>query len=82
MEQALVADHGIDASRLEANGVGPLAPVSNNTGDAGRALDVTEVSLLSIDALGMTLTDDHAPVESLLAPVVRKRADGGLRSRR
>lgn len=36
---ALVANHGIDADRLDTNGVGPLAPVSNNTDQAGRALN-------------------------------------------
>ena len=50
--------------------------------DDGRALDVREVPLMSVDSTGTELTDHHAPVESLLAPVVRKRADGGLRSRR
>ncbi len=62
--------------------------------DEGRALDVREIpdALKGLDydrsLLGMAdrtgaflLTDDHAPVEALLAPVVRKRADGGLRRR-
>ncbi|MDH3687297.1 MAG: OmpA family protein [Myxococcales bacterium] len=39
VKDALIADHGVDASRLETRGVGPLAPVSNNTGDSGRALN-------------------------------------------
>ena len=39
VKAALVADYGVDATRLEARGVGPLTPVSNNTGDAGRALN-------------------------------------------
>jgi len=47
--------------------------------DAGRVLEVRDVT---DGAHGPVLTDDHAPVESLLAPVVRRRADGGLRSRR
>jgi OOP family OmpA-OmpF porin len=34
---ALVGAHGIDASRLEGHGVGPLAPVDTNASDAGRA---------------------------------------------
>jgi outer membrane protein OmpA-like peptidoglycan-associated protein len=33
---ALVKDHGIAAARLEAQGVGPLAPRSSNSADAGR----------------------------------------------
>lgn len=37
--EALVAEHGIVAERLEARGVGPLSPVSNNTGPAGRGLN-------------------------------------------
>jgi len=32
----LVSDYGIDAGRLHAAGVGPLAPVLANTSDAGR----------------------------------------------
>lgn len=39
VKQALTAGYGIAAARLEARGVGPLAPVSNNAGDAGRALN-------------------------------------------
>ena len=39
VRQALVTQHGIPADRLEASGVGPLAPVSTNTGPAGRALN-------------------------------------------
>ena len=39
VKQALVADYGVSAERLETRGVGPLAPVSNNTGEAGRALN-------------------------------------------
>jgi outer membrane protein OmpA-like peptidoglycan-associated protein len=35
--QALVQHHGIAAARLEGHGVGPLAPVAENTSDAGRA---------------------------------------------
>lgn len=34
--QILVADHGIAAARLTAQGVGPLAPVATNTTDEGR----------------------------------------------
>jgi outer membrane protein OmpA-like peptidoglycan-associated protein len=34
---ALTKDHGIKAGRLAAEGVGPLAPVANNTDEAGRA---------------------------------------------
>ena len=34
---ALVRDHGIAADRLDAHGVGPLAPVFSNVSDAGRA---------------------------------------------
>ena len=33
---ALVADHGIARERLDPHGVGPLVPVANNAGDAGR----------------------------------------------
>lgn len=36
---ALVTQHGIAAGRLQARGVGPLAPVSVNTGQQGRALN-------------------------------------------
>lgn len=39
VKDALVSEHGISADRLETRGVGPLAPVSNNTGQAGRALN-------------------------------------------
>jgi outer membrane protein OmpA-like peptidoglycan-associated protein len=39
VKEALVTDHGIDPSRLETRGVGPLAPVSTNAGEAGRALN-------------------------------------------
>ena len=35
----LVTDHGIAAERLESRGAGPLAPVSNNTCESGRALN-------------------------------------------
>lgn len=35
----LTAEHGIAAARLEAHGVGPLAPVSTNSTDAGRQLN-------------------------------------------
>ena len=34
---ALVSEHGIDASRLAANGVSYLAPVASNADEAGRA---------------------------------------------
>ena len=34
---ALTKDHGIKADRLTAEGIGPLAPVASNTGEAGRA---------------------------------------------
>ncbi len=34
---ALAEKHGIDASRLEAHGVGPLAPQASNTQEDGRA---------------------------------------------
>jgi len=37
VKQALVEEHGIDAGLLETRGVGPLAPVSSNNDDAGRA---------------------------------------------
>ena len=51
--------------------------------DAGRALDVHEVAAETLTGMEpQVLTDDHAPVEDLLAPVVRKRADGGIRKRR
>jgi outer membrane protein OmpA-like peptidoglycan-associated protein len=36
---ALVQRHGIDASRLEAHGVGPLAPAASNRSDDGRQLN-------------------------------------------
>lgn len=39
VRRALVDEHGVDPGRLETRGVGPLAPVSTNTGDAGRALN-------------------------------------------
>jgi outer membrane protein OmpA-like peptidoglycan-associated protein len=39
VKSALVSEHGISADRLETRGVGPLSPVSNNTGQAGRALN-------------------------------------------
>ncbi len=35
----LMAEHGIAAARLEAHGVGPLAPVSTNKTEAGRQLN-------------------------------------------
>ncbi len=37
--EALVADYGISASRLEPRGVGPLAPVASNDNDDGKALN-------------------------------------------
>lgn len=36
---ALVTDYGIAANRLDAHGVGPLAPVATNATDAGRQLN-------------------------------------------
>jgi outer membrane protein OmpA-like peptidoglycan-associated protein len=36
---ALATDYGIAAERLQAQGVGPLAPVASNTTDAGRQLN-------------------------------------------
>lgn len=39
VRDALVDDYGIAAARLEARGVGPLSPVSTNTGEEGRALN-------------------------------------------
>lgn len=39
VKAALVETHGVDASRLETRGVGPLVPVSNNADEAGRALN-------------------------------------------
>ena len=36
---ALAADYGIAPERLDAQGVGPLAPVASNTSDAGRQLN-------------------------------------------
>lgn len=35
--EALTADHGIGAERLDAHGVGPLAPVATNATEEGRA---------------------------------------------
>jgi outer membrane protein OmpA-like peptidoglycan-associated protein len=35
--QALVTRHGIAAARLNARGVGPLAPVASNDDESGRA---------------------------------------------
>lgn len=37
--EALVTEYGIDASRLQAGGVGPLAPLASNGNDAGRQLN-------------------------------------------
>ena len=34
---ALVSNHGIDAGRLTSRGVGPLAPVANNSSEEGQA---------------------------------------------
>ncbi len=39
VKDALVRDYGIDASRLETDGVGPLAPVSTNAAEDGRRLN-------------------------------------------
>lgn len=39
VKEALVSAHGVDPSRLETRGVGPLSPVSTNTADEGRALN-------------------------------------------
>jgi OOP family OmpA-OmpF porin len=36
---ALVNTHGIAASRLQAQGVGPLCPVSTNSTEEGRKLN-------------------------------------------
>jgi len=57
------------------------------TDDRTVPLDVIEYGADDLAAVkrragGLILTDDHAPVESLLAPVVRLRAAGGVRSRR
>jgi OOP family OmpA-OmpF porin len=37
--EALVSEHGIEAKRLTARGVGPLAPVSSNESEPGKALN-------------------------------------------
>ena len=37
--EALVTEYGVDASRLQAGGVGPLAPLASNENDAGRQLN-------------------------------------------
>ncbi len=37
--RALVEQYGIDASRLQSGGVGPLAPLASNENDAGRQLN-------------------------------------------
>ncbi|MDF1699793.1 MAG: fused MFS/spermidine synthase [Planctomycetota bacterium] len=55
--------------------------------DRGVALPAIEYSTDDVAAVkaraeGRILTDDHAPVEALLAPVVRLRAAGGARSQR
>jgi spermidine synthase len=55
--------------------------------DEGRALNAVEYAGSDLDAVRKragrrVLTDDRAPVENLLAPVVRMRAGGGLRARR
>jgi outer membrane protein OmpA-like peptidoglycan-associated protein len=39
VKDALVSEHDVSADRLETRGVGPLAPISNNAGEAGRALN-------------------------------------------
>ena len=39
VKTALISEHAVDGGRLETRGVGPLSPVSNNTGEAGRALN-------------------------------------------
>lgn len=39
VKDALVSAHGIPGDRLETRGVGPLSPVSSNTGQQGRALN-------------------------------------------
>jgi outer membrane protein OmpA-like peptidoglycan-associated protein len=39
VKQALVETHGVDPSRLETRGVGPLAPVSSNSDESGRGLN-------------------------------------------
>jgi spermidine synthase len=55
--------------------------------DDGRPLDVVaydeaDRAAVAVRAQRAVLTDDFAPVENLLAPVVRLRAGGGLRARR
>jgi OOP family OmpA-OmpF porin len=35
--KALTADHAVGAARLDAHGVGPLAPVATNATEEGRA---------------------------------------------
>lgn len=37
--EALVEEHGIDASRLQAGGVGPQVPLASNENDTGRQLN-------------------------------------------
>ncbi len=55
--------------------------------DRGVALTTIEYDAADLEAVkaradGRVLTDDHAPVEALLAPVVRLRAAGGARTTR
>jgi outer membrane protein OmpA-like peptidoglycan-associated protein len=37
--EVLVSEHGVDRSRLEPHGVGPLVPASTNTSEDGRAMN-------------------------------------------
>lgn len=78
-------DHAQETFLVLASG----APISwgTLTDDEGRALDAVVYGAADLEAVRRragrrVLTDDHAPVENLLAPVVRLRAGGGLRARR
>lgn len=48
---ALINDHGIDAGRLEARGLGETVPVDSNESDSGRAMN-RRVELVARDAGG------------------------------
>ena len=49
--------------------------------DWSTIFDEAHVDTLRARAGHLVLTDDFAPVENLLAPVVRMRATGGLKAR-
>ncbi len=69
----LASDHALTWGALTDDRLVPLDVVTYSAADLAAVKKRADTGVL---------TDDHAPVEALLAPVVRLRASGGARSRR